>query len=352
MGEFAQAKSMANFLIKKKEDITFLIHPSLENTTKESKFKYFVIENPNDTKKVLDKIDPDVLFLCNSKTSYKMINHRFGKLVLSLDSNWLFSPNQPKKFKFHDWVDYYILVFPKKIFLAGLKKYNGHYSIPEHNLKKIFNPGFIPSLDEITVLEKLEIRKQFIKNPHEKLIFCYFGRGLTIKKYGSKYISKFIEAVDKINSKKIVVRVVCSGDVEVFSKYSVKPWFTFIPWMKEKQFDNVLQSSDLVIQHHGLGTMPKVIGASIPVIPFIPYLDKKIKKFHSPSYEIDAFEKNKVCCPLTNKDKIRKIEKTIRDLLFDKEKIDIMKKNQKKIYIPGEGILLDFIREKLRKDNK
>jgi len=345
MGEYAQASSFALYLEKQKIESLFIVPTQLEKAVKSDNFNYQLIENNAD--EIISKINPSYLFLCNSKTVYDLITKKpKADNILTLDSNWLFVPEK-SPFPVIEFVSSYVTVMPKKVFQAGLKENGGHYNLPKEILNKITTVGFIPSGHDYSEKKKQAMRKKYQKS-NEKLIFCYFGRGLTFEKYGSKYIDNFFQAIDIINKDKIKARVIYAGNG--INKYNHYEWLETVEWFKTiEEFELTLSSCDLIVQHHGLGNLPKAIRSQIPAICFVPKVPKT--QYHSPAFEIEAFVKAKLCESLTNESSKKFIVNQVESLLYNSSCSSIMKKAQKKLFVDGE-VKLHQLLIRLNNDTK
>ena len=125
-GETVQGVGFSYYLLSKNEEIVLATRLKTNYSfLKKTGFNFFLTENSTKLRSLLKKKRPDVVVLCNSKiVSYY---RDFSKilpvprpLTVSLDSNWLFLKNEGW-YDFPDWLDKYLIVFPKKIFNLGLK---------------------------------------------------------------------------------------------------------------------------------------------------------------------------------------------------------------------------------------
>jgi len=339
LGEFSQAESLAKFAKKKKVKSFFAIDDAIEDIVKEEELNYKIVKTAKDARELIDKIKPRALFLCNSKTSRPLIKDAPTQrmAIFSIDSNWLFG--QTNKFKVYDWIDCFLVVFPKKIFDLGLRKNGGFYTIPKKYLDKIFCSGFIPSGKKLTEPEKLKSRNALGITKDEKLIFGYFGKGLT---YRAFLTPKLLKVVEKLCRDGYKIKLFWCGP-----KFEIKKDFLIQPknYITTANFDKIAASADLIVQHHGLGTLAKIIHNQIPTITFIPEkFTQKPKIFrHSPSYEIEAFEKAGICKSLTYKSKLIELEKLVLKLLYNKDTINQIKRKQKKIFVSGEEAVFNKV---------
>jgi len=160
LGELSQAESFALFTKKYNDKNIFITRTDkLAKVIRELGFKVFISKNTDSTLSLVRTIDPDVLFLCNSKTVYMHSNSIIKRpppnprpLISCFDSNWLFLTDKRLEFQSPKWLDLIFVVIPKRIFNAGLERNGGHYRISPLYAKKIFAPGFIPSGEKITAI--------------------------------------------------------------------------------------------------------------------------------------------------------------------------------------------------------
>jgi len=346
MGEYAQAQSFARTVLLNKGRVFFFT--PFDNFYKVIKLDFPAkkIANPKLLKESIEKEGGDLLVLCNSKTTLPYLKQRPKniKYIISLDSNWLFG--QINKYKVRKWIDKYIVVMPHKIFKYGLKNHGGHYQIDDYYLKKIYTPGFIPAGFSIFKRDKEEFLKENRIEARYK-IFAYFGKGLTYKKYGQHYFKKILPVLNSLN-KELNFNLIIFGPT--FLKRYKYPWMKYVDWRGERYYEVAISISDLVIQHHGLGTLPKVIRQNKPVICFTP--NKPLRKItHSPYYEINTFARLNLCEQLTLSCTEDEIKELIKEFLTGKDnglkKILKMKKAQRLIYQSGVNNLYNYIQKQL-----
>lgn len=344
MGEYAQAETVAKKAQANGIECFFGISKNLESIVAAEKFSFELVENDADTQKLIQKVRPDVLFLCNSKTVRDAIRQKPEPkpYIVTLDSNWLFG--QEQRWQVFPWIDKIFVVFPQKIFDAALKENGGVYEIPFENFKKISCPGFVPTGEKIAEKRKAEIRRKFGLEKGEKLVFAYFGKGPTFRDF---LLPKFIQAIESLHAVGKGIRVFWTGPKTGLEK----DFFIEQYNLTSQEFVEVLGSADLVVQHHGLGTLAKVIHNEVPAICFIPEkYDVKPKEFvHSPSYEIEAFEKNGVCKSLLYAASPEELANAIDSLLYDKNISETMKEAQKEIFEAGEGNVINEILRAIKK---
>jgi hypothetical protein len=98
LGELAQAKAVAFYTRKRGARNIFIAkEPRLISAIKDDGFEIIPTEDTSTTRKIVNRINPDVLFLCNSKSVSIADDpildrpplHPKPQICL-LDSNWLF----------------------------------------------------------------------------------------------------------------------------------------------------------------------------------------------------------------------------------------------------------------------
>jgi len=346
LGEYAQTESFARVLFSYKWQVYYFT-PSIRlyKIIKQGEFPVRFINSPYLLNKAIENSKANLLILGNSKTTLPYLLKRRPcniDYIISLDSNWLFG--QTKKYAVKKWIDKYITVMPPKVFRLGLKEYGGHYTIPPSYLNKIYSPGFIPSGMRILKRDKeLFIQKNKIRSQYK--IFAYFGKGITYRKYGRHYFKRIIQILDELSKSLDFVLIMYTPEILKKENY---PWLKCFPWRGEKDMETAISIADLVIQHHGLGTLPKVIRHRRPVICFT--FDKpKENIIHDPYYEIEVFVRLNLCKHLTISSSDLLIKETINNLLFNKEEIKKIKEAQKKIYKPGEENLYRYLKKQIIK---
>lgn len=343
-GEFAQGESLAFYSKKRGDENIFISNDRrLLSIAKEDGFKIVLIKNRATTRRIIKKIKPDILFLCNSKTAFEFgmgpildIQKPLGVYTASLDSNWLFLKRFLKERKSHyrvpEWIDRIYVVMPEDVYRLGLIENGGHYKISNCYKKKIFCPGFIPSGKKFSVIKKKQIRKELNLKKEEKLIFFYLG---------GRENALFPKVFPKL--KNIIEEFKTEGKkVKVFFKARKKrgvkeKWLIQRIWVTTEKYDSYLASSDLIIQHHGLGTLPKVIHNQVPAICLVPEAKKDLPYYkHSEFYEIEPFRKSNLCYSLPYAASKKKLKENIESLLYNEKEIKKMKKAQGKYFEKGE----------------
>lgn len=343
-GEFAQGESFA-FYAKSKgcQNIFISDDKKLISIARDDGFKTVFIKNKADVKTAIRKSKADVLFLCNSKTVFEFgmgpilnINEPLGIFTVSLDSNWLFLKRFLKEkrnhYKVPEWIDRIYIVMPEEIYRLGLIENGGHYKISREYKKKIFSSGFIPSGYKIGKVKRKQVRKKLNLEKEEKLIFFYLGwrEDILFSKIFPK-LEKTIKEFEK-EGKKIKVFFKARKKREVKEK-----WLIQKARLTTEEYDSYLASSDLVIQHHGLGTLPKVIHNQVSAICLVPEVKKDLPYYkHSEFYEIEPFCKLGLCYSLPYTVSCQKLKSSVENLLYNKKEIQKIKKTQRKYFEKGE----------------
>ena len=353
-GEYAQAESFALYTKTKRDQNIFITDDAkLVVAIRGAGFDTLTSKDTENTKKLIKKINPDVLFLCNSKTVF-MYNDSILKeppssprpFIASFDSNWLFLDDKRLSCDTPKWIDLIFAVMPKAIFNKGLYKNGGHYKISKIFNDNLFCSGFIPSGSKISQAKKKKIRKKLGIKKDEKLIYSYFGtrEKFIIKNY-LKSIEKIVDYFKKENKK-----------IKVFIKLTKKQkipdydWLITKYWITEDEFIGYIGSSDLVIQHHGLGSLPKVIRNQVPVICIVPDVKKEYPYYkHSPFYEIEPFRKLGLCYSIPYSFSKKILKERIIDLLYNPIKKNNMKKAHNKYFEKGEQKAYKKLIEELKK---
>ncbi len=365
LGELAQGKAVA-FYAKNKgaQNIFIAKEPRLISSIKGDGFEVISTRDTSTTRKIIKRLNPDVLFLCNSKSVSTADDPILNKaplppkpLICSLDSNWLFSQDKRAFFKTPVWIDRIYVVMPPEIYQMGLMENGGHYKIPKIFKEKISCPGFVPSGSKISTKAKEGIRKSLKIGENEKLIFVYFG--FLEKVLAPVLFPVLKEIIHQFSQNHKSIKVLFIG------KHTLQEeWVIHGDRIKtEKEFTAHLASADLIIQHHGLGTLPKAIHNQVPTICLVPEIKRDIPYYeHSEFYEIEPFKKLNLCETLpynissntANKcmhfflsDPARypisdisipaqRLEKLLTNLLYDEGKIKSLQDAQKKYFERGE----------------
>lgn len=351
-GETVQGTALAYYLLSKKERVVLATRLKTNYSfLKKTVFKFFLAENTKKLKSLIKKERPDVVILCNSKIisyyqEFSKILPTPRPLTVSLDSNWLFLKNQGW-YDFPEWLDKYLIVFPKKIFNLGLKKYGGHYDIPDSVMKKIETVGFIPSYKKIPLKTRINLRKRYKIGKEEKLIFSYFGGfGAGFRPWA---LENMLKATENLIRKGLKIKIFYTGPLNnSVQNISKKSWLIREKLLTEKQFFSLLASSDLVFQHQGLGTLAQAISSQVPVIANVRDLKDEPHSDHAHTWEVSPFAKLNLCRMLYKSTPVKEIEKQIKKLLYDDKEIKKMKNAQKKYYLAGEPRVYKLIKKLLK----
>lgn len=354
-GETIQGIGLASYLSKTMGNVVFVVRekknlPFLDKQKK--KFQIFLAETSEKFKKIFEREKPNVFVLCNSKmiTYYKdfLTSPLLEPVTVSLDSNWLFSKGE-KWYSFTDWLNKYLILFPKEIFNLGLKKYGGNYIIAGQVMKKIETVGFIPSWQKISPKLRRNIRKRYKIDKDAKMIFAYFGGfGAGFRDWALKNL---IKAAENLIRQGLKIGIVYVGPTKNLNfKVPKKSWLVGIKRTTENNFFSLLSSADLVFQHQGIGTLAQAISARVPVIANVRDLKDESYPRHAHAWEIAPFVKLNLCKMFYRSTPIEEIQKGIEKLLYDKKEIKKMKKAQTKYYQPGEvkayKIMMDLLKTK------
>ena len=350
-GEFSQAEASALYAKEKNNEIIFIIkNKRLFDILDKYDFQVFHSDDSKTTKQIISEIAPEVIILCNSKTvyMYKHSNMREPPLepkpfICSIDSNWLFLEDKRIGFPVPTWIDRIFITFPKEIYKMGLLENGGHYKISDIYKKKISCVGFIPSSERITETNKNSVRKEFNIEKDEKLIIIYFG--ILEEFILPKFLTIFLQVIEDLIHNGFKVKVLFKGRAVINKK-----WIKCISWINDTQkFESIFASADLVIQHHGMGTLFKLIHNQIPVICLVEDIKRKWRYYrHWAYYEIEPFHRLNLCYSLPHSISKEMLKQAILDLLYDQKKIKQMRKAQNKYFQPGEKNLYDELLECLK----
>lgn len=352
-GETIQGIALYNYLAKKGADVAFAVRMKMNCVffkNQKQKARLYLTETPELFKNAFEREKPDVLVLCNSKivTYYKDFfrNPPLPKPVtVTLDSNWLFLKDEPW-YSFAEWADKYLIVFPRKIFNSGLKKYGGNYDIPDKEMKKIEIVGFIPSFKKISTKERSKTREQYGIKKGEKIIFSYFGGfGAGFRPWALENLMAATERLIKKGRKIKIIYACRKVNVEDIER---KSWMIRKESLSDKDFFSILSSADLIFQHQGLGTLAQAISAQIPAIANVMDIKDELYPRHAHAWEIEPFAKTNMCRMFYKSAPIEDIEKGIEKLLYDKKEINKMKTAQKKYYTQGEPAAYKIIKKLLK----
>jgi hypothetical protein len=267
----------------------------------------------------IEEYSPDAIFCCNSKTTREMFFPRRKPScpVVSLDSNWLFE-DMPAFF------DRFFVVFPREIF-----EKNANYVIDDDRVQPI---GFVPSGYEFG-RDDLDSARHRLAPAGEKLIFAYFGRDVTFRDF---LLEPLLEATDQLAKQGRNVRTVLVSDRQVR-----RPDVESIRWLaSDKEFDRYLAASSCLVSHHGMGTLAKAIMARVPVISFVPEMDRSAK--HSEAFEVEPFEELGLCVSLPYSAEPDQLRTALEDILFGVKGRQI-REEQAKYRLKGEPVVFEEV---------
>ncbi len=295
----------------------------------------------------VEEYKPDVVVLCNSKSFrddpsfWNAPSSLFpDKLVVSVDSNWLFLPSSTV-YPYNRWVDKYYINLPASVFQSGLLEHGGTFDIPQSILKRLEPVGCIPAYQPISQEEKQKVRESFGLYDDEKLIFCYvsgFGAGSR-----SWVFDNLIHAVDELQESHI--RMLVFGDVTKIDIDRLKRSDVLMPPKTDMEaFYAALAASDLVFQHQGLATLEQAISARVPVIANVTtYPEDEYPDLHI--WEVQPFATLGTCVLHKKTTPISKIAQSMNALLFDTNAIHAMKQQQEQVWSDGESEITKRIDE-------
>ena len=337
LGEYAQAYPVALSLLKRKERVLiFTDYPFVYEIACADDFEVFLIEDPQKMKEKIEDLEGEALFLCNSHTTYKFKLSRPKKIkkIFSLDSNWLFN-NQLYPIKTYPWIDCCYVVFPKRYFLANLKENGGHFVIDSFFKKKIKTLGFLPVGRKLSLEEKKQVREKY--QAEDKKLITYYQSSPKIFK-DDRFLPFKLRLVEDL--KKILT--------EIKEQYQTSIVFINLVSEAEKiginkteRFNELISSSDLMIMHQGYGTLPKLFHNQVPIISFTERPENNL--FGAYFELLPAIKFGILKHFFYNYYPKETLKKTIIELLFDKQKINQIKENQKNIFENGEKkIINDF----------
>jgi hypothetical protein len=343
-GEIGQGMAFARYAISQGDRVFFSV-PSREHlplaNIQSHNYTLEIIKDSQELKSTIKKNKPQALILCNSKIFTRHDNFMDSPPVpkipsLSIDSNWLFSPSSP--YVFIEWIDRYCLNLPKRVFLNGLKKYGGQYSIPEKNLKKIRVVGLVPSYKPLSKKEKETIRRKYKIADNEKLIFLYFSMSYMIK---PEVVAKVYGAVKQLRDEGHKIKVVnfTNQPLDIIDNKD-KDWFMFLPLTNSDNFSKTLGSSDLIFQHQGLATLEQAIGMNVPSIANVKDVnDEKHPKTHRHAWEVEPFARCGVCSMFYFHDSSKRVKQEIFKLLYNDRARGKMIKSQQALQSSGEPLI-------------
>jgi UDP-N-acetylglucosamine:LPS N-acetylglucosamine transferase len=343
LGEYTQAYAVAQRLKEKGEKIFFISSNNfLSKIITDDGFKNYQLYQPKQIINYLNSHNFDALFLCNSHTTNYLLNFprpkTIGK-VFSLDSNWLFNNNLYHGYEICNWIENIYVVFPKKYFESNLKENGGYYQISSEFKEKIVCPGFIPSGYKINKKRKEYLRSEKKIKPKEKVVLIYYGHSSF---HSSKFILLWQEIIKKINeiissisSQNYSIRLFNLSDLKTIKNFSL---------FSSYAFDSFLGMADLIVMHHGYGTLTKIFNNQIPVINFSRKPDNH---YHSQYFELwPAIKMGAIKHFFYEEVVYEDLKKTILALLLDKKERKKIQENQKKIFVSGEKNLLNHFYKK------
>lgn len=345
-GETSHGVAFAHFLAENSHMVTLgVLHEENLGFLKDVKYEKKIFQNSKEIEREISSGSFDAVVLCNSKMFKDQKFQRFAPkprpFCCSIDSNWLFS--QSKDYPWVEWLDKYYVNLPPEVYKLGLKENGGNFSISEGVRSKIKVVGTIPSYKPLDDDTRQKIRIKFGLNSSQKLLFSYFGSGIT---YRTQFCDKYAKVTNMINRK--------YGDkvkiINIGNEYN-KSWF--IPTdhnISSKHFYQFLASSDLVFQHQGLGTLEQAISARIPVIANVIKPERN-ETVNAHAWEVGPFEKAGLCKMHYYDDPVRDVVKSVEKLMFDQNTRKEMISEQIKHYSVGEKKMFENIDANLRRRN-
>lgn len=349
-GETSQAYAIATYLHTHAYPVTLLLKKDVNRGFFADSAPAFPVRNAPTVEllqQYVGEYKPDVIILCNSKSFrddpafWNAPSSLFpDKLVVSVDSNWLFLPTS-KLYPYNRWMDRYYINLPKAVFDAGLLEHGGMFDIPKPIASRLEPIGCVPAYQPITKEERKRIRDAHGVPDAEKVIFCYvsgFGAGSR-----SWVFDNLLHAVDELQRPDI--KIVIFGDVTKIDTDSLKrPDVILPPKTNMDMFYSALGASDLVFQHQGLATLEQAICARIPTIANVTvYPDDEYPQLHIG--EVRPFAQVGACILHQKITPISKIAASIQTLLFDEQAIAAMKKCQEEQWSDGEAELIRRIEQ-------
>lgn len=340
-GEAGQARSLAKYIAQKKGKIVFCLlqEKNLSFVSEDKDFKTYLTKNPKELWKVMEKERPEVLLVFNSKTW--AFNKDFQKkppcLSIGVDSNWLFNNKEYPCYPFIEWLDKYFVLFPEKIFSLGLK----NFKIKKEVLKKIIPVGFVPTYEPIK--DKERIRKKYKIGKDERIIFSYFsGFGAGHRVFA---LNNLLSAVKRLREKDRKLKVLYIGPQEGLEEKLNQEWILKKEKLPCSEYFKTLASCDLVFQHQGMVTLSQAISAKVPVICNVSLLKPPLPKIHF--WEVEPFQRAKMCKMFSKSSSAKKISKTIDKLLYKRTSREKMLKAQTKFFEKGEEKAYQLIQKLL-----
>lgn len=347
-GEAGQARSLAKYISGKGGIILFglLEKKNLHFFASDKNFKIFLTETPQKLKGVVEKENPEVFLLFNSKIwgGEFLEKPPFKKPAVSVcvDSNWLFNEKRYPH-RFVKWTDRYLVLFPEKIFQLGLKKNAGDFVIAPNTLKKIIPVGFIPSYKKPSSAKLSRQRVKYKIQKDEKFIFSYFsGFGAGHRVFA---FNNLVASVERLVKRGRKIKVLYIGPFNGLNpKHLQKKWLLPIEKLPADEYFLTLASADLIFQHQGMVTLAQAISAGVPVICNVHLLtDEKPPRIHF--WEVKPFARAGACKMFSKSTPIKKISQTIEKLLYNNIAIKKMLKAQRSILEKGEEKAFQIIKK-------
>ncbi len=351
-GEISHAVAFARYAIKQQaivylavlsKDYMPLIDLNLENLIP------LVLEASYESlNKTIVQYNPDVLILCNSKIlnsdgQYALNPPNPKPLTLSIDSNWLFNSNIA--FPYLPWVDEYCINIPEEVFNLGLKKYDGYYEISDEVMKKIKIVGLIPSYEKIPKSKIIQIREKYGVSSDEKLMFLYTSPNSSSRTQNIIF-KKAIESVIALREKGYKIKIISINVGEIIKDILnvTDEWFINLGTVNAHDFYDILSSSDLVFQHQGFGTLEQAIAACVPVITNVMDLSDEVTPGHAHAWEVLPFKRYGACSMFYFSDSTSDATDEVERLLYNDDRINIMKQQQQKLHSSGESGVMQEIK--------
>ncbi|MCH7605356.1 glycosyltransferase [Patescibacteria group bacterium] len=348
-GELTQGIALAKYAIQQGARVDFVLRLK-ENRSLLSQFENTseirIAPSTTSLKEHLAELKPDVFVLCNSKavTYYKEFLERPPvdiPVTVTLDSNWLFRTDEDW-YQYASWAQAHIIVFPEKVFQAGMTTGGGDYTIPEKPLSKMHAVGFLPSQERPSEQEIALIRKKYALAIDEKYIFSYFGGyGAPLRPWALENLIRAVAILIERGEKIRIINVTPEQNRQdpIFRKLWIEP----VSNLAQHEFFLALASADLVFQHQGLGTLVQAVSAGIPVIANV--MDAKDEPFErtAHAWEVGPFFRLGMCSMLYKSTPTDTVANEIHVLLHNKARRDTMIAAQKEYYEQGEAHAYNII---------
>jgi hypothetical protein len=351
-GEASHAYALSFYLKKRgvKNILIALLSEKILHFFRDNK-NIFLVNNPLELKKLVEREGVSAIIFFNSKTwtrKYPEFKEKsifsHSLLSFSVDSNWLFNNKKYFLLPFIEWLDYYFVIFPPKIFELGLKNKGGDFVIPKKNLKKIIPTGFVPFYSKPSKSLIKKIRRKIGILPQEKFIFSYFSGYGALHRTWAFY--NFIKAMDLLTKKHQKIKAMYLGPTaDLEPKMLKRKWLILKEKLSSKDFFLHLASSDLVFQHQGMATLAQVISCQIPVIANVSKQDNRKPMTRLHFWELNPFKRAGVCEVFSKTTPIKKISAKIETLLYNEKVRKTMQEKQKQISQGGEAIIWNFIKK-------